>query len=208
MKKHEGLITELIFWISLFSALLSITGIFAYSENSKVLALFILLLAVSAVFSVVTVRKLIKFGKAPLLLILRRISAKISSAAASAVRKIFGKREKRQREKTYLGGRDIHSFESKNDADKKSKQKELMRWSRLDNGRDKVRFLYRYVLLKKRKKGAVISPFETPLEQIGTLSMNEAEKHVVSAYTEVRWDCERDKISSAEATRLKSELNS
>lgn len=207
MKNGKYILNELLFWASLISAITAFTGVFAFSDNRRMLAVFALLLALSAFFTVFFLRKLYKHGRSPLAVILKRLSANISKAASSIFKRMAKRAERRRIDKTYLGGRDYHYYGGDGVILKKAKQSAKLRWSRLDNGRDRIRFLYLYILLKKRKSGKTVSLCDTPLEQIERLSMNKSEANVATAYTEVRWNYRDDTISDGDVYKLKSGLS-
>ena len=193
------------FWISLFIAALSATGMFAYPESGKAFLIFVILLAVSSVFTVVFLKRLVRFGRSPLAAILKKLSARISKAAAAVFRRSSKKRAVRTREKTYLTGSDQHSF-GDGGREKKRRRAEKPRWNRLKSNGERVRFLYRYVIIGKMKKGRKISPCETPVEQIGSIPLENAETDVALAYTEVRWNYRDDTVSDGDVKRLRSGL--
>ena len=207
MKNGKYILNELLFWTSLISAITAVTGIFAFSDNRRMLSFFVLLSALSAFFTVFFLRKLYKHGRSPLAVILKRLSANISKAASSIFKRMAKRAEKRRVDKTYLGGRDYHYYGENGAAPKKTKRGAKLHWSRLDNCRDRIRFLYLYILLKKRKNGKTVSPCDTPLEQIDKLSMNKSEANVTSAYSEVRWNYRDDILSESDVYKLKTDLN-
>ncbi|MBO4217440.1 MAG: hypothetical protein J5940_05820, partial [Clostridia bacterium] len=143
MKDTRGLLNEILFWVSLFAAVTALTGIFAFSGNRSLLFTFIILLAVSTVFTVFFLKRLVKSGRSPLAALLKKLSARISKVASSVFKRISRRSERRTREKNYLGGRDYHSFGDGPGVAGKTRKSEKMRWSKLENGRDRVRFLYR-----------------------------------------------------------------
>lgn len=205
MNSGKWLINEILFWLSLFCALTGITGVFAFSGDRTVMAIFLLVFAVFTVATVVFLKRLVRSGRSPLSIVLKKISAKLSAAASALFKHIARKRERRAAEKNYLKGRDFHSFGGEEEAGKKRGRAAKMRWNGLGT-RDRIRFLYRGVIIKRRKKGVAVSPGDTPLEQIETLSMNAPEADVAVAYTRTRWNGGCCDYTDAEVAAMRERL--
>lgn len=145
--------------------------------------------------------------------------SKWKRAAAQSMQKLFAKLQrffeklgdklgiKRSEKKSVLGGRIRIKFEDPSEkiAQDEMRKEKNVRWKQLNDGRARMRYLYRALVTDKIKHGASIFSTQTPDEIAETHVKTPAEKQLFEMYSEYRYD-ERRAPSDEDVKSLKEEM--
>ncbi len=123
--------------------------------------------------------------------------SRYTSAAVSALRKLFGLPEK-----YYLHGRDeshfIYDAEEGSAAKRRKLSKKALKWKDLEENAERVRFLYIKYMLRLTKKGFPLRPADTTEDISTRLAAKEEEAAFLALYRDARYSGGRRLISDQE----------
>lgn len=108
--------------------------------------------------------------------------------------------------KTVVHGKTVVTYYGHMGGEKKKAARKAVKWKHLETPRERLGFLYRYMISRRMSEGLVAHPSDTPaeLKERGSCSIEQDE--LFDLYIDARYD-ERYRVSEAQVDRLKQRLD-
>ena len=173
-------------------------------ENEPLRTALLISLVADAVLLCLTLRKLWK--------------TKWKKQVASSVKKVFAKIAKAIMiflekwntligdDKNVLSGKTTVSFDFSLQESRKQRIPKPLKWKQLKTDRERLRYLYRQMIIHKIDSGVSIRSSSTPLEIKEKCESDEFETELFEMYIDCRYD-ERKDISAQKISMLKSNID-